>query len=366
MVRWRRAVRWRCLRAALAAVLGAAAFVGCGAQQSVCADCLDTDGYHVVFEDPSISAQHPAALMFTGWRNGRCQSHVLCTGTPDVFLGDVRWGPVEWSRDCPDEELLSFASDYGLRNPEPSELPATQAAGGYHVAFPAATAVGVTLWLVQPATAEDQENAASDRETAARLYADLGTGFALAVDIRRTGPTPPVPLEDASCDVANALASAGANYDPNRLNVYLVNSLQGNRAGLNCYAPPGILHGEIMFVKRGTSYSPMQLAHELGHALGLVRAVIPPGGTAAEPGDVDELLLDPYLATDNLMRSGGAYIGSVTIGQTYRMHYDRLSWLNRSASAVYPAVRYPRDCQDSPVADGVCPALTLHPPRGWP
>jgi hypothetical protein len=78
---------------------------------------------------------------------------------------------------------------------------------------------------------------------------------------------------------------------------------------------------------------------------------------------VDELQLDPYLATDNLMRAASRSVSQITLGQIYRMHFDELSWLPKTRQ---PPDGYPRACQDNPVEGGPCPPLTLHPPRGWP
>ena len=110
----------------------------------------------------------------------------------------------------------------------------------------------------------------------------------------------------------------------------------------------------------------MQLAHELGHAMGLLNSGPLPGGGTAQPGDVDELLLDPWLPTDNLMRSYNDEVRQVTLGQIYRMHYDKLSWKWSNPGAPTGANGYPRTCQNSPVQGGPCPPLTLHPIRGWP
>jgi len=109
--------------------------------------------------------------------------------------------------------------------------------------------------------------------------------------------------------------------------------------------------------------SPTVLAHELGHALGLLRSVPLQGGGTAASGHVNDLDLEPYLSTGNLMRSGGSWVGQITLGQIYRMHFDELSWLWLGKT---PATDYPRECQNSPVQGGPCPPLTIHPSRGWP
>src|SRR5215217_6606915 len=96
--------------------LGTCLLAGCppkSQSQTVCVDCFDIDGYHLDLSAGS-GANPPAAVLFSGWRNGRCQDDVVCTGTPDVFLGDVRWGAVEWSVDCnaEDQEIIAFSGGH--------------------------------------------------------------------------------------------------------------------------------------------------------------------------------------------------------------------------------------------------------------
>jgi hypothetical protein len=315
---------------------------------------------------------------------------VVCTGTPNVFLGDVRWGDASWSRDCSpeDKEVIAFAGGHQPYNATPPE-PAGGEGSLWNtvtpVAFSGPLRVDVKLWVVaEPGAVGAQARAheaalalvASDGEskTAERVFADLGTG----IELRFTSDTFPSQgfglitnlYTSASCALVGPITSRGSTgYDTKQLNVYYVDGVQGNRAGLNCHGIPTATGGpgqNVMFVAGNRYYSAYQLAHELGHAMGLLHSAATPSGGSAPSGDVDEMYLDPYLATDNLMQSGSAEVNQVTLGQIYRMHYDKLSWRWSQPGASPAASGYPRECQNSPVEGGLCPPLTLHPARGWP
>lgn len=374
-----RTSRWARMRrlCRIAAVGLGAVVLGCGGDQSggggrpqsVCTDCSDTEGYRVTFADPWVGAEHPTVVLFSGLRNGHCRKHDLCIGDPDVVLGDVGWGPRALRWDCPpgDEELIAFAS--GMAPQQVSTL-----SGDANVSFAPATQVDVTLYLVTYSTNPAQapsltlDDVRQDGDRASSLFASLGTGMALSVKAVEYHPGATNGPFDVTtgCTQADEISRLGGNaYAAKRLNVYYVASLvEGMYAGMTCTFEG---HPEVMFVS-STSHYPLQVAHELGHALGLVRSTRLPWNptTQSLPGDIDGLHLDDYLDQYNLMYSGGTDFRTLTIGQIYRMHFDELSWLNRSVPLSSLPGGYPRKCQDSPVAEGDCPPLTLHPPRGWP
>ena len=370
-------------RASLA--LGALLLGGCPpSAQPVCEDCYDTDGYELDFSSLASGTQPPVAVLFSGWRNGRCQNDMVCTGTPSVYLGDVRWGSVQWSVDCDpnDQEIIAFAGGQEPFIATPEVAPGTglRLKGVVTpISFGGPRQETVKLWVVgDPSLTAAQSLAAAgpkltaawnESQTARRIFADAGTGIDLKFDVDSFPSSGFVNINNlytnAACTLAGDLLVAPKGYDPDHLNVYYVSGMEGTRTGLDCYGTaPGPTRQNIMFVKGTVGYSAMRLAHEIGHGLGLLNSGRTPVGEE-EPGDVDELALDPWLATNNLMRSGADEVKQVTLGQIYRIHFDKLSWKWSSARPPTPANSYPRVCQNSPVAGGLCPPLTLRGPQGW-
>lgn len=352
-------------RAAEAAVLVVAALGACG--DTVCDHCLGSDGDHVEFLDPEITAEHPGLVLLSAWRNGRCQSNQLCAGSPDVYMGDVRWGPddflpgLDWSAFCKKKELVMFAKG---KAPRLEIMPASD----LPVSLANAVVVPVKVWVAPPLALLEAEDRA---KSAKGIYETLGTGIDLQIDPVAHYSTA-LPTQGVVCHVDAAAFASSPSYDPNRLNVYYVEWLGYGLGGQNCYDPdPTKSHQEIMFVNGGASYSAVQIAHEIGHALGLLRSTSW-GDAVVATGDLfDEVLLDPYLTKSNLMYSGGDEGTSLTIGQIYRMHFDKLSWLNRAGSSTLTALQalapqYPLECQNDPATGDPCPPLALHPAGGWP
>lgn len=391
-----RAMDWRGLGHRIWLVAVAACPLGGRAAQSqsppVCVDCFDVQGYSLDLS-AGRDAEPPAAILFSGWRNGRCQNDVVCTGTSDLFLGDVRWGDVQWSVDCEadDQEIIAFAVGHEPVDATPKLAPGQSGKLSTTitpVTFAGPLPVKVKIWVVPnpspssgtPADAEAEAKARAlavtaetgDIVTPQRVFLKSGTG----IDLQFSSDVFPSAgfnaindlYSSASCNLLTDLTSRGSvGYDAAQLNVYYVDGLQGNRAGVTCHGGgPGGSGQNVIFVAAERNYSPMQLAHELGHAMGLLHSGPLPAGGTAEVGDVDEMLLDPWLATDNLMRSGSDEVRQVTLGQIYRMHYDKLSWKWSQPGAPAGANSYPRTCQNSPVKGGRCPPLTLDPVGDWP
>jgi hypothetical protein len=331
---------------------------------SACPDCFP-EGWRVEFPTLPFQTDPPPAVLFSGWRNGRCESDLVCVAAPDVYLGNLEGKPKFWQPACDEREVVVFAGGQG-----PTLTEVTSGTSGVSLNLNAAIQVPVSVWIV--GNVRDMAAVQFEADEAARVYKQLGAGIDLVMTVKNL-PAPalaavPDLSNAATCQLAASVAAlTGGGYDAASLNVYYILGFAPSLPsldGLNCYNPdPALSHQEIMFV-RGQSYSPMVMAHELGHALGQVRsAPLPEGGTTSTWGDVDELQLDPYLATDNLMRAASRNVKQITLGQIYRMHFDELSWLPKTRP---PPDGYPRACQDNPVEGGPCPPLTLHPPRGWP
>lgn len=355
----------------IAATLGA----DCGGEKD-CPDCFST-GYRIDLSAIPSGTAPPPAVLFSGYLNGRCRDDLVCTGSPDVHLGDVQPGALDYPRSCDaqDRELLVFA---GGQAPVIGQIPPNSTVLPMPRGTPATLSIAVWLFPGPTMPQQIQQDAASAVMDAQRIFDDFGTGILIDATYQqfptaRLAKLPSLP-NDAWCDIYPKLNGddddgfsppAAAGRDPTRLNVYWVQEIHYAQNGRTCFegaAPTSKPY--VVFVDGDLTHTGSTLAHELGHALGLiVIATLPPGNTGTDPGDVNELKLDPYLALDNLMRSGVIHVGQVTVGEIYRMHFDERSWLWHGRP---PGTDYPRECQSNPVEGGPCPPLTLHPPRGWP
>jgi hypothetical protein len=367
--RWKRGFRARAAYSIGIAIL-CAATVGCGRDgEKGCGDCFE-QGYRV--HPSGTLGTPPPAILFSGFRNGWCQKDLICTGSPDAFLGDIKGGPLGFPSTCDKQELVTFAGGHA-----PTVAEVNTSATGQTVALESAKPVNVTVWIVEGVVPADQ--VVEDVRVARGRFVDLGTGLMLPAPDVKDFPTErlaeaPGLSSKASCALASNLAALKDDpldnldkpgFDEGRLNIYYITQFDittAAPAGLTCADPTGSLP-PVIFIDGEVTSSPAVLSHELGHALGLIRSIPLPGGGYGSFGHTNEVILDPYFTRDNLMRSGGIFVGQITLGQIYRMHFDELSWLWRGEPA---SGGYPRKCQESPVEGGPCPALTRHPPRGWP
>jgi len=323
----------------------------------VCGDCLDNTGAHLEFPELLVDGAHHGAVLFSGYRNGRCQNDVLCIGTPDVYLGDVEWLPSP-SAACPKYEIVAFAAGRApkvLPGSIPFEFPSPDSDW-----FPAPAPVNVTLWGIDQDAWADHED---QIETATRVFANVGSGITLDITISDRGLESSTNQSEYYCNQSSANAVRGlSGYDPKSINVYYVASIWGSYQAITCPNPNDAGGAwNIIFIQQFAT--PNALAHELGHALGLNRTATF-GEKEMRTGDIDELDIGRAFGDNNLMNYQNLAPTSLTIGQIYRMHFDVRSWLNEGKPAV--AAGYPRQCQDSPVAGGECPPLALSAPEGWP
>jgi len=309
---------------------------------------------NVVVSFPGTTATNPALLLYSGREGANCVSYKPYIANPTVTLPDVSYDPA-----CV-AEMDAFAPLFGsfANWVDPavagSEAWLTDAidAGSISIALPDFTLVPLRIWLVANGSlGVTKAQAMRDRllDKAFPILETMGIGLSLDTASTVLNPTLlPVPF----CTNSSSISTNSAIYDVNRINVYFVQNY-GNIPNLtpayNCWLQG---HREIIFVSwDNANVVDPTLAHELGHALGLVHPNAVGGHTYQVAG------FDAF----NLMASN-ADVTNASIGQLYAFNFSTDSWLNRSGSPfIRPVVR---SCQDVWGA-GVCPALTLFQP-GWP
>jgi hypothetical protein len=349
-----------------------------GSDEATCPTCYES-GFQIDLQ-PLLGADPPGAVLFSGYHNGRCRDYELCTGSPDSYLGDLSGFVFDFWNSCEDNrEVVLFAGGHA-----PTVL--TPAKGTF-VLNPTPNdevTLSIAAWFDDPGTTSTaQEPVSSPRGRLDALLMDanerlhsLGSGVKLDYVLNplpaAIPPSLPEFLTKADCSVLYApLAGAGpgtaeeAMQDGSRLNLYFVHGIFWARHGQVCADWNHLTTKPYyIFIDDQLMASPSTVAHELGHAMGMMMyASLPNAKAPQDPGDINELYLDPYLSSDNLMMSGVTYAKQITVGQIYRMHFDERSWLRRGVPA--PGT-YSRTCQADPVAKRPCPPLTAQPPRSWP
>jgi hypothetical protein len=165
------------------------------------------------------------------------------------------------------------------------------------------------------------------------------------------------------CSSVMAIKQNPALYAAGRLNVYAVPSVNGGRQAVTCASE---LAPNIIFIKPDMS-AVNTLAHEIGHALGLLRPAW---------GHTDPLR---FFARSNLMYSMGTIEQSpyFSIGQVTRMTFDVTSWVNlpsdsfglslrsRLAAPLPTPMTIACACPENEATDA-CPALNRDIPRSVP
>jgi len=382
---WRGAVRGIALASALAL---AALASSCEDDADECGDCGDAGPTKVTFTDVDLDVR--TAVLYRGFRNEDCAKKQVCVGTPDVLLGDARWQDPEAY--CVLEELVAFApgrrpfpvgSQSGRRVGTGSDIP------DFKVTFEQPVEIPVVVFYYAGSssdeTAANREIVVDDIERANRWFDDLGAGVRLTYRVDGDWDlhsVPPTATDDtaamrAGCDSDGSAAvrgrpaiyrPSGDQGEPAPINVYYPPKLNSGFMGVHCYpTTPGmgtqvtdprgtqIAYRNVLFVSFELR-SEATLAHEIGHALGLVQPLW---------GHADWLnLYVPFPGqSGNLMNSGNPDVTNVTIGQIYRMHFDRLSWLNLETSLLAGPLK--RDCGANVFEPVPCPPINLRAP-GWP
>lgn len=301
---------------------------------------------------PGTTLAEPALLLYSGKEGASCVEYKGAIANPTVTLHDVSIDsgcPVEFDGFAPGRGAYAVGVDFS--NPASDDFLETAiVAGSMDISLPDLTSIPLRIWLVgfesQVDTMEEVRNRMLDK--AYPVFSALGIGFTLDTASAFLDPSALTP----HCNSADVISMNPAIYDGSKINVYFVahyGNIQGLTPANNCWMKA---HPEIAFLSwKNVNLTDPTLAHELGHALGLIHPKSLGGHTYAIAG------FDAY----NLMATN-TDVTSATVGQLYAMNFSSDSWINRSGSPlVKPVVR---TCQDS-WGSGVCPALTLVQ-AGWP
>jgi hypothetical protein len=317
-------------------------------------DCNGTTATgDIIVEFPGTTIADPALLLYSGREGTTCDKFEHFVASPTVTLHGVSYDP----SGCP-VEFDAFAPGLGAyaRLVDPLDSGAEDwlsdaiVAGSVAISLPSLKRIPLRIWLVAVPGDVAAREAVRDRllDKAYPIFETMGTGLTLDTISTTLSPS----LLTAKCDQAGSISMNPAIYDASRINAYFV-SWYGNNPGLtlaaNCWMQG---HPEILlFSASNPNLTDPSLAHELGHALGLVN----PGGVG---GHTDYTAgFDAY----NLMATN-TDVTNISIGQLYALNFSAESWLNRSGSTLQSAVI--RDCANSWEA-APCPSLKMFQP-GWP
>lgn len=308
--------------------------------------------------DPTLPA--PVTL-FDGYLSSSCRNDLRFQTNP------VHAGMVYITSGCR-SELVIFSRErgtYGLGSPRWELRGATISLGFFgwlmRVPVPSSVSLPVAMYVVSAADVTTKTTAlgvaAAQAEDAKIALETLGSGFTLSATtqwIDAAGTTAGT-IGDR-CSQAPTIAASAPSlgiYDPDRLNVYLVKLYESSEFSAVGYDCANFGHPEIIFIAWAfPGLGPDQLAHELGHALGL-----------RWPNNGHSDTYGAPFNNANMMWPPGGYALNLSLGQIYRMNFDSQSWVNRPAvSASRPLLR---TCQDVVGGSLPCPALNLFPPAGW-
>ena len=315
---------------------------------------------NIVVSFTGASAAGRPLLLYSGVSSAACEAFEPSLGSGGT---SVTIDAVSWDATCGAEFDLftpaagAFARRVEATNPEDvAWLSAAIAAGKTTIDIPPLLKLPVTLWIVAQSGGIAEATAMRDRQvlSANALMQELGVGMALDIKSPIIAPGSVAP----DCKESNATSGSATVFDKGRINVYYVRQYLDKpytSYGYTCWMQG---HPDVIFSAWGDAQNPdVVLAHELGHALGLVHP-INATPTTVGGGHTDNV---PGFDNENLMRSGGAAVTNISIGQMYAMNFSKSSWLNRPSAVSQSVVRA---CPDAWVG-AACPALTLFQP-GWP
>lgn len=336
-----------------------------------CGDCGQEGGWTVAVLNQDLTGGSVA--LFKGWRAGNCTPRFeVCLGKPDIPLGDV-----DWAKSCDAWDLVAFARGFAPTVVLSAATTNRVERVSQGIELRDLVSVPVTLWVLS--TEADRAGAvaeaAQDADEANRVFSEFGAGIRLEYGDEASVDARWIELETPDADVIGSgcthvqdiraratVGSAGrALFDEKALNVYYLPGLtELADRGVNCQCAPDSPtecwhEPKISFVGRSYDIYGV-LPHEIGHALGLTRPFAQAGHSNAIGG------FGTWVG--NLMNSGVTEVTNITIGQSYRVHFDSDSWLNRFGPQQPPALALA--CGEKVFEHSPCPPVNLRAPGVWP
>ncbi len=295
----------------------------------------------------------PAArpfLLYDGPVGHECRKAWLSEGPAAVRLQGVGLNSACWS------SLAAFARGRGPAAPPTTDLPGILSTGSWSAGLRPPDTVHVTVWLVgdtRPAARLDAQwdSVRDDVTLANRIFEDAASGVVFAATLGQwqqgmvdsTGTTGQAILQ--GCLNQEEIAGGHA-FDPAALNLYYVPRISLKTSiGMSCWD-----YNRAIVLVDYLRNKALTLAHELGHAVGLVK---PYSGHVGQ----DDAVFPGSAA--NVMVVGIDPPADLTVGQAFRIQLSDSGLLNLLAPR--PGLLSVR-CQDDIGTDTPCPRLGLRSP----
>lgn len=273
----------------------------------------------------SNAANDTAIVVMDSRRPSGCRNDEIIRTSNIRNVGSVRA-----AAGCNDE-IAVFSDDDAMRFDTPVGQWTNSLGDTVEETLQTIITVPVSVWLARPGALPAAQN---DFANANLLYNQNNVGIQFNptyIDV--SGNAGAVANIGNGCASAPAV-QAGANFTPNRLNIYYVGAAF---TGVNCG-----FNRNINYL--GTLANLGSLPHEIGHAYGL--------RPSASGGHVNAL---PGFGNNNIMWGGGPGTrNQFTVGQSFRMNVNTNSMLNANGDRAGPT----RACAPN-VASNLCPRLDL-------
>jgi hypothetical protein len=256
---------------------------------------------------------------------------------------------------CPNEAAI-FGEDRAPLVEVAPDLPNTQWTDAADLlsrpTLPGMVTVPLSVWYYV-AESEPEQRGAHDLEEANAIYAANLAGITFSIRQTHLMGVDALYGGDAYCTNIRGSLSA-FDPDPGRLNVVYVRAIDWNSDpfGWTCPKTTGVDDVVLIAWSRPNVTA---LAHELAHTLGFASPPFEWSSSGHVNGfagfDASNLMWITGLVSVNDEQS------QLTLGQVYRMHVDRRSWINRADLRSHGKRA---DCPCDPEDDTQCPKLIFN------